>query len=544
MQPLWYRTAVIYEADVALFLDSNGDGWGDLRGMTERLEYVRGLGANALWLQPFYPSPWLDGGYDLTDHLSIDERFGDLADFAELLEKADELGIRVIIELVAQHTSDQHRWFREARADRDSPYRDYYIWSDEPVETDVEPIFPTEEDSVWEWDDEAGQYYRHIFYKHEPDLNTANPSVRREIQRIMAFWLRMGISGFRVDAAPYMVKRAREADDRDDGQWILREMRSFLELRHPYAVLLGEVDVPVEQYAEYFGDGHGLNMLLDFWLNNHLFLALARGDAEPLRRAIEEQPPPTANSQYANWLRNHDELDLERLTEDERNEVIDVFAPNESMRAYGRGIRRRLAPMLDGDERRLAMTHALLFSLPGTPVLLYGDEIGMGDNLEQAERLAVRAPMQWTDAPDAGFSTAPPNLLNAPLIDDGQYGYEQINVSEQTLRRDSLLAKVTNMVRTRLGLREIGLGSTTVIKLEGDAASVLALRHDLEDMTSVTFVNLGPDEVAFRIRDDDLDDLVDLLADEQYPSNGEHGPGLTLNGYGYRWMRPRQRLFG
>ena len=544
MQPLWYRTAVIYEADVALFLDTNGDGWGDLRGMTERLEYVRGLGANALWLQPFYPSPWLDGGYDLTDHLSIDERFGDLADFAELLEKADELGIRVIIELVAQHTSDQHRWFREARADRDSPYRDYYIWSDEPVETDVVPIFPTDEDSVWEWDDEAGQYYRHVFYKHEPDLNTANPAVRREIQRIMAFWLRMGISGFRVDAAPYMVKRAREADARDDGQWILREMRSFLELRHPDAVLLGEVDVPVEKYAEYFGDGEGLNMLLDFWLNNHLFLALARGDAEPLRRAIEAQPAPTANSQYANWLRNHDELDLERLTEDERNEVIEVFAPDESMRAYGRGIRRRLAPMLDGDERRLAMTYALLFSLPGTPVLLYGDEIGMGDNLEQAERLAVRAPMQWTDAPDAGFSTAPPDRLNAPIIGDERYGYERVNVFEQTLRRDSLLAKVTNMVRTRLGLREIGLGSTTVIELEGDAASVLALRHDLENTTSVTLVNLGPDEVRFRIPDDDLDDLVDLMTDEQYPTNGEHGPELTLNGYGYRWMRPRQRLFG
>src|SRR4051794_11696036 len=471
MQPLWYRNAVIYQVDVACYLDADGDGLCDLRGLTERLEHIRGLGANCLWLLPFYASPFEDGGYDVTDHLTVDPRFGDLADFAILLNKAESLGLRVIIDLVPQHTSIEHRWFQEARRDRSSPYRDYYVWTDEPYDADVEPVFPTVEDSVWTWDEEAGQYYRHTFYSFEPDLELGNPRVRQEIGRIMEFWLRMGVAGFRVDAVPYMVERARNADPRDDGHWLLEEMREFAVLRQPEAVLLGEVDVPPEEYADYFGGGNRLSMVLDFWLNNNLFLALARGEAQPLAEALGRQPEPPHHSQYGVFLRNHDELDLEQLTEKQRGEVLERFAPEEDMRAFGRGIRRRLGPMLEGDVRRLAMAHALLMSLPGSPVLLYGDEIGMGEDLSRPERKAVRTVMQWTDGPQAGFSLADDDRLAAPAIREGPFGYDKVNVALQSQQRDSLLSLVGNLVRSRLGPEEIRAERCEV--LETGAPSVL-----------------------------------------------------------------------
>ncbi|NYH53200.1 maltose alpha-D-glucosyltransferase/alpha-amylase [Nocardiopsis arvandica] len=542
MQPLWYRNSAVYAVDPVLFNDSDGDGWGDLRGLTQRLDHVRGLGATCLWLLPFYTSPFRDGGYDVNDHLAVDPRLGDLPDFVELLEKAEEIGLRVIIDLVFQHTSDQHPWFQEARRDRTSPYRDYYVWADEPHETDVEPIFPTVEDDVWTWDEEAQQYYRHVFYRHEPDLNLANPRVREEMYRVMAFWLRLGVSGFRVDAVPYMVERAREADPAEDGRWLLREMRDFVSLRRPNAVLIGEVDVPIDEYDDYFADGQGLTMLLDFWLNNHLFLALARSDGEPLARALREQPPPPRFGQYANWLRHHDELDLERLGDADREEVMRAFAPERSMRAYGRGIRRRLAPILGGDERRILMAHALMLSLPGTPLLYYGEEIGMGDELARPERLAVRTPMQWSDDAGAGFSTAPPERLAAPLITGGRYGHERVNVYAQTLRHDSLLSKTGNLVRTRLGLRELGLGRTRV--LDVGRRAVLALRHDHEGSTVITVVNLSADDVEVKVPEGEGDGLVDVLADTGYPPFDAGTRTLGLSGYGYRWLRPRQHLVG
>jgi maltose alpha-D-glucosyltransferase / alpha-amylase len=334
VQPLWYRNAVIYQIDIAFFLDTNGDGWGDLRGVTERLEHIRGLGANCLWLLPFYASPYDDGGYDVTDHLAVDPRFGDVADLAILLNQAESLGLRVIIDLVPQHTSIQHRWFQEARTDRRSPYRDYYVWADEPEDTDVVPVFPTVEDSVWTWDEEAQQFYRHVFYDFEPDLELGNPRVREEIRRIMTVWLRLGVSEFRVDAVPFMIERARAADPRDDGLWLLREMRELVSMHQPEAVLLGEVDLPVERYADYVGRDDRLSMILDFWTNNQLFLALTREEAEPLALALERRPAPHPHSQYGVFLRNHDELDLERLTSREREEVLERFAPDEDMRAY------------------------------------------------------------------------------------------------------------------------------------------------------------------------------------------------------------------
>ncbi|MDN3240492.1 alpha-amylase family protein [Glycomyces tritici] len=542
MLPLWYRNAVIYAVDPAMFRDSDGDGWGDLRGLTNRLEHLRGLGATCVWLLPFYPSPFKDGGYDITDHLSVDPRLGTIPDVVEFLEEAEEAGIRVIFDLVVQHTSDQHPWFQAARSDPDSPYRDYFLWSDEPVDDGLEPVFPTVEDGVWTWDEEAGQYYRHMFYSHQPDLNLANPEVRAEIRRIMAFWLRLGVSGFRIDAVPYMVQLAEEVEEYKSGADFLREMREFVALRHPEAVLIGEVDVGPEEYDEYFLDGDGLTMLLNFWLNNHMFLALARGEAAPVHEALGKQPIPPRRSQFANWLRNHDELDLERLTEAERDEVMALFAPDEDMRAYGRGIRRRIAPMLGGDHRRIAAAHALLLSLPGTPVLQYGDEIGMGDDLSRRERLSVRIPMQWTADEHGGFSSADAEDLVAKPVGEGPFGYPKVNVYDQQRRPESLLAKVGDMVRTRLGLTEIGFGSHRV--LDTGCPSVVALLHEDErDGRVVTLVNLAADEVEVRLPEEDRDDLVDVLTDREYPTEQDDPAVLRLAGHGYRWLRPRRHVF-
>ncbi|RNM14787.1 alpha-amylase family protein [Nocardioides pocheonensis] len=541
MQPLWYRNAVIYQVDVAFFLDSDGDGWGDLRGVTERLEHIRGLGASCIWLLPFYQSPYDDGGYDVTDHLAVDPRFGDVADLAMLLNKAESLGLRVIVDLVPQHTSIQHRWFQEARRDRTSPYRDYYVWADEPHDTDVEPVFPTVEDSVWTWDDEAQQFYRHVFYDFEPDLELGNPKVREEIRRIMAFWLRMGVSGFRIDAVPYMVERARAADPRDDGYWLLAELREFAALHHPDAVLLGEVDVPPEKYADYIGPPDRLSMLIDFWLNNNTFLSLAREKSEPLARAIARRPTPHRHGQYATFLRNHDELDLEQLGTEDRAEVLDRFAPKDEMRVYDRGIRRRLAPMLDGDTRRIAMAHALLMSLPGTPVLLYGDEIGMGEDLSRPERKAVRTVMQWTDAENGGFSLAPADRLAAAPISGGRFGYERVNVAAQACNRESLMAQVSHLTRTRLGAEEIGAGTCTV--LETGVPSVLCLCHELDGRHLVAAVNLAGEDVTCELADVRLSGLVDVLSDREYPPPGDDPVKFVLGGHGYRWLRRREDPF-
>jgi maltose alpha-D-glucosyltransferase / alpha-amylase len=541
MQPLWYRNAAIYQVDIAYFLDSDSDGWGDLRGVTERLEHIRGLGANCLWLLPFYESPYQDGGYDITDHLAVDPRFGDVADITFLLEKAESLGLRVILDLVPQHTSIQHRWFQEARHDPRSPYRDYYVWADEPETTDVEPVFPDVEDSVWTWDDVAQKFYRHVFYDFEPDLEIGNPRVREEIRRIMAYWLRMGVSGFRVDAVPYMVERARAADPRLDGQWWLAEMREFVGLRNSEAVLLGEVDVPPSEYADYLGEGDRLTMVLDFWLNNKTFLSFARQDARPLAEGIREQPRPPDHATYGTFLRNHDELDLERLSEKERTEVLDCFAPDDDMRVYGRGIRRRLAPMLGGDIRRIAMAHAVMMSLPGTPVLLYGDEIGMGDDLSRPDREAVRTLMQWSDARNGGFSLADADKLVAPALSGGDHGFETLNVAAQSQQSDSLLARVGHLVRSRIGAEEIGAGDCEV--LDVGHAQVLCLCHTVEGRHLVTAVNLGDEDVTCELHDSRFDDLADVLCDQQYDPPSQRPTKFALAGNGYRWLRRRDEPF-
>ncbi len=534
-QAPWYQTATIYQIPVALFRDSTGNGIGDLPGVTEKLDHVRALGADAVWLQPFYRTPYLDGGYDVVDHCDVSDRFGTLDEFTDLMGRADELGIAVILDLVVQHTSATHPWFRAACLDRESPYRDYYIWADEPHETVVEPVFPTVQDSVWSWHEEAGQYYRHTFYDHEPDLNIANPAVRDEIRRIMEFWLERGIAGFRVDAAPYIVAEAARVEGRDSGFWYLEEMRETVRRLRPDGVLMAEADVEPDRYADYYGDGDRVTMLLNFWLNNYLFLALARGEGEPLRRALEQQPNPPDACYYAIWLRNHDELDLERLTPAEREETMAVFAPHPQMRAFGRGIRRRLAPMLE-DPRQRKLAVFLLAALPGTPVVLYGDEIGMGDQLELPDRAALRPPMQWSSEDNAGFSTAHTIQLVHPVIDRGPFGYPQVNVEDEAKDPSSLLRTLQTMFRVR---RDNGpLLSTAAEPVALGPKQVFAVRYAGPDGTHLLLANLSPERTEVALDDDLQQDWEDLLHDHPYddPPKGET---VQLHGFGYRWLRTR-----
>ncbi|KGO97824.1 alpha-amylase family protein [Novilysobacter defluvii] len=535
-----HADSVIYQIDPALYLDSNGDGWGDLPGITRRLDYIRSLGVSTVWLLPFYRTPYRDHGYDVSDHLSVDPRFGDIADFVALMERAEQLGLRVLVELVVQHTSDQHPWFQEARRDRNSRYRDWFIWADEPVDMGVEPMFPPEQDSVWTWDEEAGQYYRHTFYPHQPDLDLANPEVRREVYRIMAFWLRLGVAGFRVDAVPHMLERSRAANPEHDGFWLLDDMHRFAWTRSPGAILMGEADVEAEQYPRYFGGGgraDRLTHLLDFAINNRLFLSLARQEGAPLEEALTSHQPGGPRTRQAMWLRNHDELDLGQLTGAERGEVMRAFAPDESMRIYNRGIRRRLAPMLDGDPDRLAMSYALLLSLPGTPVLRYGDEIGMGEDLSLEERNALRTPMQWDAGPNGGFSTAAAGDLAAPLVADGRFGFQQVNVEDQAWRPGSLLDRIRRMIQVRLALHEIAGDCRTA---RHDCPGVFGLRYDGEDSSLLALVNLTGEPQQVRVREDDLrGELVDVLFDAPY--RGCDAAALRLNPWGYRWLRRRQQ---
>ncbi|HXV56234.1 MAG TPA: alpha-amylase family protein [Gaiellaceae bacterium] len=526
---LWWKNAVVYCLDVETFQDSDGDGVGDFRGLTERIDHIAALGASCLWLMPFYPTPDLDDGYDVTDYTSVDPRLGTMGDFVGFLRTARDRGLRVIADFVVNHTSDQHPWFQAARSDPASPYRDYYVWVDEPPDGDAEPVFPGPEESVWQWDEQAGQYYLHRFFRHQPDLNSANPAVRDEIEQAMGFWLELGVSGFRVDAVPYFVEQLVEPHEAaDDPQAWLRELRAFVTRRRGDAVLLGEVNLRPDALLPYFRDAGGekLHMLFDFVGNQALYLALAREDPEPLARALGDLPRLPGANQWARFVRNHDELTLDQLADDERDEVFAAFAPEEDMRIFGRGIRRRLPSMLEGDRRRLELVYSLLFALPGTPVLLYGEEIGMGDNLEARGRMSVRTPMQWADEPSAGFSTAPPEGLCIPTA-HGALGPGRVNVAAQEHDPGSLLNWTTRIVRLRRQTPEIGFGAWTIVPVS--APSVFAHRCDWRGRTVVCVHNLAGREAGFRL--EGLEGLVDLFTGK--PA----APDVELAPYGYRWFR-------
>jgi len=541
---LWWKTAVIYCLDIETFLDWNGDGIGDIPGLANRIDYLADLGVTCLWLMPFYPTPERDDGYDITDFYGVDSRLGSHGDVVELIRTARDRGIRVIADLVVNHTSDQHPWFKSARSSKNSPYRDYYVWrSDTPPDTSKETVFPDKEHSIWELDEKTGEYYLHRFYKHQPDLNVANPTVRNEIAKVVGFWLEMGLSGFRVDAVPFLLETTgatdQEVDEFPDPHDYLRALRSFLGRRSGDAILLGEVNLPHKDQVVFFGgeDGDELTMQFDFIGMQNLYLSLARRDARPLARALTQRPDCSPDCQWATFVRNHDELTLDKLTDEERQEVFAAFGPEERMQAFGRGLIRRLPPMLDGDPRRIRMVYSLLFSLPGTPVLFYGEEIGMGENLSAGDRLAVRPPMQWSDDRNGGFSTARPSRLVSPVVEGG-FAAEHVNVDDQRRDPDSLLNFMTTLIRRYRQSPELGWASFEV--LYQPHHDVLAHRCTWDDGSLVAVHNLAPEARTLTLRLDDCDEscsLVDLLEPGRSPLDGAGSTEISLDGYGYRWLR-------
>lgn len=536
MSDFWWRNAIIYGVDVGTFLDSNGDGVGDLAGLTSRMDYLKGLGVNCLWILPFFPSPNRDNGYDVSDFYGVAPRHGDLGDFVELLREAHSRGMRVMIDLVVEHTSDEHPWFQAARRDRNSPYRDFYIWADEPPENPrYQPIFPGVEESVWHWDEEAGQYYFHQFYHFQPSLNHANPRVREEVKKILGFWLQLGVDAVRVDAASHMIE-PKGGQHIDRPHEILKEYYRFAVRRRGDVAMMGESDVEASRLADFFGDGDELTLLMNFLLNNYLYLALARESAEPLIWGLNLLPG-TPQGQWANFLRNLDEVDLERLTLSEREEVFEAFAPKQEMRIYGRGIRRRLAPMLGGDRRRMELAFSLLLTLPGTPLLVYGDEIGMGEDLSLPGREAVRTVMQWSDERNAGFSAADTENLVMPAISSGPFSYRKINVAAQEHDADSFLSWMERAIRTRNQTPEFGWGSRQVLEMREPA--IFAHRCDWGENAVIAVHNLGakPVSVMLDLSDDEASHLVDVLGDRGYEKVHGDEHRLEVEGYGYRWLR-------
>lgn len=542
----WYRNTIIYGVDVKTYQDSDGDGIGDFPGLISRLDYLRGLGVSCIWLLPCYPSPWRDNGYDIADYYDIDPRLGTLGDFVEFLRAANERGIEVIMDLVVNHTSDEHPWFQQARQDAESRFRDFYVWSDDPPPTPPgkENIFPGEESGVWTYDKQASSHYHHRFYSFQPTLNHANPKLRAEVEKILGFWLQLGVAGFRVDAAGPMIeaKGGLEESRPRDPHGILRQMREFVTLRRGDAVLLGEADEDPEEIGQFFGKGDELNLLFNFLLDNYLFLALARGEAEPLEMGLKLLPSVPPQGQWANFLRNLDELDLERLSDGQREDVYRAFAPKEEMRIYGRGIRRRLAPMLRNDRRWIEMALSLLCALPGCPVIVYGDEIGMGDDLSLEGRDAVRTVMQWSSDENAGFSVASPDALVRPALSGGAFGYERVNVADQERDPESLLNWVEHLFRIRRETPEIGQGEWSII--ETAERGVLALRYDYEESVVITVHNFSRTgcKVLLRLREEEAAHMADLLGDRRYlpVRNGVHQ--VELEGHGYRWFRVHPRV--
>ncbi|HEU5470971.1 MAG TPA: alpha-amylase family protein [Actinophytocola sp.] len=538
---LWWKNAVVYCLDVETFADSNGDGHGDFQGLIQRIDYLSELGVTCVWLMPFYPSPERDDGYDITDYYAVDPRLGSLGDLVEFVRTARDRGMRVIADLVVNHTSNQHPWFVSAQASRESPYRDWYIWLDEPPpDAEQGVVFPDKETSLWTYDEQAGQYYQHRFYKTEPDLNVTNSAVRDEIAKVMGFWLELGLSGFRVDAVPFLLETkgnpggARLPDPHD----YLTDLRAFLGRRRGEAIMLGEVNLPYPDTMAFFGQADGvgdqLTMCFDFIGMQAMYLSLARKDAGPLAKALTERPIPPRDCHWGMFVRNHDELTLDKLSADERAEVFAAFGPDPDMQLYGRGLRRRIPPMLDGDARRIRLVYSLLFALPGTPVLFYGEEIGMAEDLRAEGRLAVRTPMQWNPGRNGGFSTADPADLPGP-IPEGRYGPGAVSVEAQRHDPDSLLSWIRLLIRRYRECPELAWGDYTV--LDVDDPAVFAHRCELDGARLLAVHNLGDTPTTVHLELDGAAELTELLSDAK-PAVSEDGRlTLALEPYDCRWLR-------
>jgi maltose alpha-D-glucosyltransferase/alpha-amylase len=537
---LWYKNAIIYCLSVGSYMDANGDGIGDFFGLMQRLDYLHGLGVTAIWLMPFQPTPLRDDGYDITDYYGVDPRYGTLGDFVEFTHGCKQRGIRVIIDLVVNHTSDQHPWFQAARRDPQCRYRDWYVWSNrKPPNADTGMVFPGVQKSTWNRDEVAKAWYFHRFYDFQPDLNTSNPLVQAEILKIMGFWLQLGVSGFRMDAVPFVIAKKGANQKNVVEQFdMLRGFREFLQWREGDAIILAEANVLPRVDLQYFGDdGDRMHMMFNFQVNQNLFYAMAAGDCRPLIKALEATRAQPQTAQWGNFLRNHDELDLGRLTRTQRDKVFTAFGPDPAMQLYQRGIRRRLAPMMQGDRRRLELAYSLMMTLPGTPVIRYGDEIGMGDDLSLPERNCARTPMQWSTEPHGGFTKCDKPIL--PVISHGPYGFEHVNVARQRRDPNSMLNWTERIIRMRKEVPEIGWGSFTVVP--SGVPEVITLRFEWRGNSVVVVHNLdaAPREVCLEIKSERSagPDLINLLSEDHGRADASGIHRILLEPYGYRWYR-------
>jgi len=536
--PLWYKRAVFYEVLIRGFHDSNGDGTGDIRGLTEKLDYLHWLGVDCIWLLPIYESPLRDGGYDISDFLKVLPEFGDLGDFVQLIDQAHRRGMRIIADLVMNHTSDQHPWFQASRTDPDGPFGDFYVWSDTKLKyEDARIIFVDTESSNWTWDPVREQYFWHRFFSHQPDLNYENPAVQDAMLEALRFWLDLGIDGFRLDAIPYLFEEeGTNCENLPRTHEFLKRLRKEVDSLYPDKVLLAEANQWPADVVEYFGSGDECHMAFHFPVMPRIFMAVRREQRFPISEIMAQTPAIPDNCQWGIFLRNHDELTLEMVTDEERDYMYSEYAQDPRMKA-NIGIRRRLAPLLENSRDQMELFTALLLSLPGSPVLYYGDEIGMGDNIYLGDRDGVRTPMQWTPDRNAGFSTADPQRLYLPLIMDPVYGYQVINVESQMRSSTSLLQWTRRMIDVRKRHPTFGMGNYE--ELSASNPSVLAFVRKFGDDVVLCVNNLSrfaqPVELDLRRFEDRTP--VELLGGVHFPRIGELPYLLTIPGHGFYWFQ-------
>jgi len=534
---LWYKNAIFYQIYVRAFKDSNKDGHGDLQGLLQNLDYLKELGVDCVWLMPIYPSPLKDDGYDIADFLNIDEAFGTIDDFKGLLKAAHERGLRIIMDLVMNHTSIEHPWFQAARTDRKSPYRDYYVWSDTNQKyKDARIIFVDSEPSNWTWDDVAGQYYWHRFYASQPDLNYDNPKVQEEMLATARFWLDLGVDGFRADAVPYLFERENTTSENlPETHAYLKKLRAYIDENYPGRILLCEANQWPENVRPYFGNGDEFHMCFHFPIMPRIYMAIKKGRADDLLAILSRTPPIPENCQWCTFLRNHDELTLEMVTPEERQWMWDQYAPEPRMR-LNLGIRRRLAPLLDNDRRKIELIHSLLFTLPGSPIIYYGDEIGMGDNIWLPDRNGVRTPMQWDSTMNGGFSEGPSEKLFLPVINDGVYGPGSVNVKNQRQDRGSLLNNIRRMLKTRKQHPSFGVGEIEWVDCLNDR--IAAFRRHTKEESILVIHNLNDSNEIVNIESSSRGVLREILTDKLYETKGNQ-LSTKLEPYQFIWLEEK-----
>jgi maltose alpha-D-glucosyltransferase/alpha-amylase len=528
-QSLWYKDAVFYEINVRAFYDSNGDGHGDLKGLTQKLDYLRDLGVDCIWLMPIYTSPLRDDGYDISDYYNIAETFGTVDDLKTFLQESHQRNIRVITDLVLNHTSDEHPWFKASRSDKNSPYRDYYVWSDTDQKyKDTRIIFLDTEPSNWSWDEATGQYYWHRFYASQPDLNFENPKVQEEMLNVARFWLDLGIDGFRADAVPYLFEReGTNCENLPETHTYLKKLRAYLDQNYPDRILLCEANQWPEDVRPYFGDGDEFHMGFHFPIMPRIYMALKKQRADDMIEILRRTPPIPDNCQWCTFLRNHDELTLEMVTPEERDWMWQQYAPEPRMK-LNLGIRRRLSPLLDNDRRKIELANSLLFTLPGSPIIYYGDEIGMGDNIDLPDRNGVRTPMQWNDSPNAGFTTGKPFTEFVR----GELSYQHVNVASQLADKDSLFHSISRMVNIRKGHAAFGRG--TMEWIETNNPALAAYTRGYQDETLLIVNNLSDEPQAMSLPAEYQADYVDLISNAERPIGSSI---ITLQPYAYLWLK-------